>query len=461
MKNSAARKLKQVPAEYLVLGIDPHKKKHAAVAITEDLMVRARFKFANSGAGFEQALENARAEMIKSSCRGVFFAIETGGHYWRNFAYFLEERGIPFRLISQLTLKRMRDGRDLNRRKNDFRDAEMAANVFRTGDFTETKLPQGVYADLRNSYSAYFRLVKERTRITNLLKGLLDGLFPEFTQVFKDPCGRTALTVLSVWPSPAAIASMNEDVFVAAIRSERQGRLMVGKLKALRETAQTSIGIKPGADAVAMEVSLLVNRYRLIEQQVDGLVKSLILQVDRTEEGKYLLSIPGVNYLSTAALLAELGPLSSYSNAKQLVKMAGTNPIEAESGGKRLGKTPMSKKGRPRLRYSAWSAVIPLFRHNPDFRAWAKRLRERPAHANPLNGKEVVGAALNRLLRLVYVLVKKQEFYRSPQIALLVNQEVDNICIRAGGETSDKLMGALWSKPVSHHGALAPLAKPG
>ncbi len=143
--------------------------------------------------------------------------------------------------------------------------------------------------------------------------------------------------------------------------------------------------------------------------------------VDRTEEGKYLLSIPGINYLSSAALLAELGPLKSYHNAKQLIKMAGTNPIEAESGGKRLGKTPMSKKGRPRLRYSAWSAVIPLFRHNPDFRAWAKRLRERPAHANPLNGKEVVGAALNRLLRLVYVLVKKQEFYRSPQTVLVMN----------------------------------------
>jgi hypothetical protein len=39
-------------------------------------------------------------------------------------------------------------------------------------------------------------LVRERSRIINLMKGLLDGLFPEFTQVFKDPCGRTALTVL-------------------------------------------------------------------------------------------------------------------------------------------------------------------------------------------------------------------------------------------------------------------------
>lgn len=420
MKNSAAKKLKQVPAGYLILGVDPHKKKHAAVAITEDLTIRAKFKFANSKNGFENALEKARDEMIRAGCRGVIFAIETGGHFWRNFAYFLEERGLPFRLISQITLKRMRDGRDLNRRKNDFRDAEMAAGVFRTGDFTETKLPQGVYADLRSTHSAYFRLVKERTRIINLLKGLLDGLFPEFTHVFKDPCGCTALVVLSICPSPAVIASMNEDVFVDTIRNGWKGRLMRQKLKALHQVALTSIGVKPEAAAVASEITLLITRYCLIQSQIDRLVKSLIQLVDRTEEGKYILTIPGVNYLTAAALLAELGPLMSYRNAKQLIKMAGTNPIELESGGKRCGRTPMSKKGRPRLRYSAWSAVIPLFRHNPDFRAWAKRLRERPVHANPLNGKEVVGAALNRLLRLIYALVKKQEFYRSPQPALAI-----------------------------------------
>ena len=36
MKNTAARKLKQVPKGYLIVGVDPHKKKHAAVAITQD-----------------------------------------------------------------------------------------------------------------------------------------------------------------------------------------------------------------------------------------------------------------------------------------------------------------------------------------------------------------------------------------------------------------------------------------
>jgi transposase len=421
MKDSTARKLRQIPAGYLLVGVDPHKKRHAAVAMTQDAVVHSKLKFANSRQGYEEALERVRAEMVETGCRGVIFAIETASHYWRNLAYFLEERGIPFRLINQFTLKRRREGKDLNRRKNDFRDAEMAAELLRTGEFTETTLPQGVYAELRAAYNAYRRLVKERTRITNLLKGLLDGLFPEFTQVFKDPCAQTSLTVLSICPVPGVIARMSGEEFLQAIRAAHPGRLMRRKLYCLHHVAQTSIGIGPAAATVSLEVSFLVDRLRLIKQQIEKVTEVLTRLVDSAEESKYLLSIRGLNYLSVAGLLAELGSFRSYRDAKQWIKMAGTNPTESESAGKRGRRTPMSKKGRPGLRYCAWTAVIPLLRHNPDFRAWAKRLRERPVHANPLNGKEVVGAALNRLLRLAFILVKRQTFYRLPEAAIVAN----------------------------------------
>ncbi len=182
MKSTAARKLRQVPQGYLVIGVDPYKKRHAAVAITRDFTTWAKFKFDNSREGFEMMLQRSRVEMAKTGCRGVIFAIETGGHYWRNLAYFLDERGIPFRFINQFTLKRRREGKDLNRRKNDYRDSEVAAQLLCTGEFTDSKLPQGVYAELRAAHNAYRRLVKERTRITNLVKGLLDALFPALTQ---------------------------------------------------------------------------------------------------------------------------------------------------------------------------------------------------------------------------------------------------------------------------------------
>src|SRR4030042_6687332 len=221
MENTAARKRKQVPEGFLIIGVDPHKKRHAAVVITQDFSIRDKFKFDNTREGLETLVRRVRMEMVKSGCRGGMFAIETGGHYWRNIAYFLDEHGIPFRFINQFTLKRRREGKDLNRRKNDYRDSEVAAQLLCTGEFTESKVPHGVYAELRTTHNAYRRLVKERTRMTNLLKGLLDGLFPELTLVFKDPCGLTALSVLSTCVIPGVIAGMTEGEFAATIKANQ------------------------------------------------------------------------------------------------------------------------------------------------------------------------------------------------------------------------------------------------
>ena len=259
--------------------------------------------------------------------------------------------------------------------------------------------------------------MKEKTRSTNLIEGLLDGLFPEFTQVFKDPCGLTALSVLSICPIPKIIAGMTEDEFVNTIRQSHQGRLMSKKLRVLHYAARNSVGIEAGAQSVATEILFLVEKLRLINWQVRSIKETLARLVDKTDEGKYLLSIRGLNYISVAGMLAEFGSFRSYQSAKQLIKMAGSNPTESESAGKRGNRTSMSKKGRPGLRYCGWTAVIPLLRHNPDFRAWAKRLRERPVQANPLSGREVIGAAINKLLRLCFALMKKETFYQVPQMA--------------------------------------------
>jgi len=417
MKNAVASKLRQIPQGYLIIGVDPHKKTHAAVVITQDFTTHAKFKFSNTMEGLEMMLQRTKAEMIKTGCRGVIFAIETGGHYWRNLAYVLDERGIPFHFINQFTLKRRREGKDLNRRKNDYRDSEVAAQLLCTGEFTESKLPQGVYAELRAAHNAYRRLVKERTRITNLLKGLLDSLFPEFTQVFKDPCALTAMSVLSTCAIPKVISNMSEDEFVTTVKAGHHGRLMRKKLLVLHHIARTSIGIEASAGSVSMEISFLVEKFNLIKQHIHTIEGTLVRLVDETEEGKYLLSIRGLNYIAVAGLLAEIGSFKQYRNAKQLIKMAGSNPTESESAGKRGTHTPMSKHGRPVLRYCAWTSVIPMLRFNSDFRAWAKNMRERPAHANPLNGREVVGACLNRLLRLSFALAKKQSYYQMPELA--------------------------------------------
>ena len=66
MKNSTAHKISQVPHRYLIMGIDPHKKVHVAVAMTQDTIIHTKFKFANSRQGYEQVMMSARDQMTKT-----------------------------------------------------------------------------------------------------------------------------------------------------------------------------------------------------------------------------------------------------------------------------------------------------------------------------------------------------------------------------------------------------------
>jgi transposase len=413
MQSNTGRKLAQIPANFLIVGIDPHKHKHASVMMTDRAEIRTKFKLNNNAQGFAELVRRVQKECDSVGAEGAIFAIEAGSHYWRNLAYYLQERDWRLRLISPFTLRRQREGEDLDRRKNDYRDATMAAELLRVGKYTETVLLQGNYAELRAAHQCYQRLCKEHTRTVNLLRGLLDGLFPEFGEVFRDPCGMTAMAVLLSVPIPAQIAAQKREEFVAAVRKAYRGRRLARKkLKALHELSATSVGVKPGAQEVAQELQLLMHRQALLAGQIQQVERRLRELVYRFEESRYLLSVPGLGELTVAGLMAEIGPLGSYGNSKDLVKLAGINPTQNESAGKGQRHTPMSKKGRSQLRSCLWQGVLSLLRSNPEFRAWAKQMEKRPASEHPLHKREVLGAGMNKLLRLYYALVSKEEMYR-------------------------------------------------
>jgi len=309
-------------------------------------------------------------------------------------------------------LKRRREGEDIDRRKNDYRDADMAAELLRTGKFTETRLPQDIYADLRAAYHTYYSLGRERSRATNLLSALLDSLFPEFHNPFKDVSTKTSLAVLATYPSPYVIAEMSMEKFMDTMTAKYKGQHLIRKkLSAIYQAAHGSVGIHAGAGVISFEVSLLVERIRLLTEQRQKVEELLVALVEWIPESKYLLSIPGLAYITIAGILGELGPLNLYRSAKQLVKMAGINPMQSESANKQASITPMSKKGRPLLRYCLWEASLNVLNHNPEFKAWAKRLQERPLHQNPLKKREARGAVCKRLLYLVFALFNKRSFY--------------------------------------------------
>jgi transposase len=103
-------------------------------------------------------------------------------------------------------------------------------------------------------------------------------------------------------------------------------------------------------------------------------------------------------------LLAEIGDVSDYDNARQLAAYAGLTPSERSSGTSVKGKTRLSCTGNVRLRKALYMPAIVAMRHNPLLKAMSERLLGR--------GKvkmQVIGALMRKLVHLAFGILKSQK----------------------------------------------------
>jgi transposase len=369
-----------------------------------------RFKAAQSREGYAYLRERLQHDVAQHAAQGVLIGLEPTNYYWKQVGTYLNQVSLPFRLVNPYTVKRHREGDQLDRAKDDWRDAAMIADLLRTGKFTETRLRTGGYAELQIGHAAYWRLRHDRGRQVTLLTNSLRQVFPEMPQVFKDLTGQTARAVLQSLPAAAAIRALSWPDFLAQVRVAAAGqRLAVSKLRQLYGLASSSIGLLDGLEALQFDVRTTLATVTLLDQQAQDLLALLLRDFRALPEAPYLCSIEALRELFALGILAETGPLGDYGSGKDLIKLAGTQPTPNASGRYERQHTPFSKQGRGRLRFVLFWATLPLLKHNAAIAHQYHRLQTRAQH--PLTKMEAIGACMNKLLWYVWHTSHHQEKY--------------------------------------------------
>ncbi|WP_213021716.1 transposase, partial [Siminovitchia terrae] len=80
--------------------------------------------------------------------------------------------------------------------------------------------------------------------------------------------------------------------------------------------------------------------------------------------GLLLLTVPGIGLITAAEIYCEMGDLTSYTSASQIIKKAGTNPTIKQSGPKGGYYGRISKQGNANLRRAVYNAGRTLCVHN-------------------------------------------------------------------------------------------------
>ena len=410
MSRRLATKLAQIEPGTLFAGVDLAWDQNITLILDSQARQLHRSGFGNdadSYAYFSRRLETVRQ---RHDAPAVLVGMEPTNYFWKLLAADLERRRVPYRLVNSYTVKKRREGDQLSRAKDDDRDAFTIADLLRTGKFTQTQLLHGGYAELRQYVVLRDRLQDDIRRQKSRIWHFTGQLFPELTTEFKALTGLTALALLRQHGAAAKIRDLTCADFIAAVRSDFHGqRLEVAKLRRAHRLAQHSVGLHEGTQALQMALRVNIETFQATQRHLEATDVSLVATFFALPEAPYLMSMDDLGTITAATILAEIGNPSRYTNARQLIKLAGTQPVPNLSGRKTRSQTPMSRKGRSRLRTTLYFAVLRLVQHDANFARIYRRFQDRDQ--NPLTKMQALGALMNKLLRVLWALMKHQTFY--------------------------------------------------
>jgi transposase len=121
---------------------------------------------------------------------------------------------------------------------------------------------------------------------------------------------------------------------------------------------------------------------------------------------KLLTSIPGIGVTIAASLIAEIGDISRFKDAKALVAYAGLDPRKFQSGTTLNRSGHITKRGSPHLRRSLYLAATIAKRHDPHFHALYEKKR-----AEGRKYREAIVVVSRAMLRTIYAMWTSDRLY--------------------------------------------------
>jgi transposase len=405
-----AQRRQRIKRRTLVVGVDIGCNFNAMGLMNKGGEVIGRYpRVYNSRQGFEYFVKVIEGAKKKYGFRDVLIGMEPTGHYWRKLAYFAQDKGYEVRFIRTTALKHQRKLDSSSAAKSDVKDAITLANIVREGKYIDTVIEDGEDRQLRTLVKTRERIKKRSISAQNTLHAALDDYFPEIKKVFYSVRTRGLWAILKRCPFPEDVVKEKESILAAIIgRASRRQDTAVQKAKDLMRGARESIGLKHIGRADRYRLQLYLEEVQRTEKMLKDMEKEIATVVDRLPSSGYLLSMPGVGVLSVAVVLGELGNPANFPHARGMVKYAGYDPQESDSG-KRIGRRFISKSGRWLLRKYLYFMAMRVVSRSEYFREYYQRkLEAKNRYGQTMRKKEALCAVAIKLIKVIFALLRDQ-----------------------------------------------------
>lgn len=365
-----------------VIGLDVHQAQVTACALLEEPDGSVRIERRQFGA-FKKD-RRALAQWAVSLSPEVV-VMESTGIYWKSPYAALEAVGIRAKVVNARHVK------NVPGRKTDIGDAQWLAMLARAGLLRSSYIPPTLLRETRLISRQRHNLLRQLVADKNRMHKILTDGGIRLGVVVSDVHGKSARAMIK-----------------SIINGESPAETLIHASKRLKATREELFDAIQG-DLTPGHLFVLRELLAQIEEQETRLTRfdAHLLQVLAPYQMTLALlqTVPGVNEIGAAMLLAEIGgDMSEFGTADRLASWVGICPGNHESAGKqRTGRT---RKGNFHARRLLCEFAHAASHTQSVFQAKFKTLLVRRGY------KRAIIAIAHKLLRTMFHILKHGEHYR-------------------------------------------------
>jgi transposase len=386
------------------VGIDIAKKNHEASIIdSSGKLLDKSISFSNSQAGCDKLI--SFFGKLKANTSNTIIGMEATGHYWVSLYSYLIDLGFTVYVINPIQSDAFRK-MYIRQTKNDSKDSFIIAQIMRFGEFSTTSLVDEDIMALRQLSRYRLALVDECSDWKRKCIALLDQVFPEYSKLFSNTFGVTSKELLSKYPTPEDMLSVDTNSLAELLSKASKGRFGILKANEIQESASNTFGVGFAKDAFAFQIKQIIAQINFIEEQLKELETEISNLLHKTNT--IITTITGIGDVLGAIIIGEIGDISRFEKASQLVAYAGLDVAVRQSGDFEGTKTKISKRGSPYLRRAIWLAATVAAFKDPALSVYYQSLRARGKHH-----LTAIGAVARKMCNIIFAVLRDNKPYVS------------------------------------------------
>ncbi len=300
--------------------------------------------------------------------------------------------------------------------KTDPADTKTILTVARMGKLIKHRELESGWGELRELHRMVM-VTEEKIRvIKNELHAELKSLFPDLKLCKEVIWGPTGTALFDAFGgNPKAIVQAGRDAFDKAIkeRSKNTKRATLDKIwNAATRSVKHARRLKL-ADVMEQQVRFQFDLLQRLEQQKHRVEAEMMAIYDELQEAHPELPSETKGVFTKrllSRLFAEIGPPSDFSSWRQLMRYAGLNLLERQSGQYR-GKTKLSRRGRARIRDILNRMALPLTKKFGLFGDYYHAKKD-----SGMPGNKAMVAVMRKLLKMIWGLCQKEQTFHKDRV---------------------------------------------